>query len=163
MKMVTFSTCFKGLILLTFICLSLCVRAQKLNVAIAGLNHDHIYLIMNSYQKGEVNITGIAEANPELVDRFKSRFKLADSLFYPDLTALLKKKKPDVVLAYNAISDHLAVVETAAPLGISVMVEKPLAMNVKQAQKMAELAKNIKFICLPIMKPLGIRVIRKLI
>ncbi len=114
----------------------------KLNVAIAGLNHDHIYLIMNSYEKGEVNIIGIAEDNPILIERFKKRFKLADNLFYPNLTVLLKNKKPDAVLAYNAVSDHLAVVEVAAPLGISVMVEKPLAMTVKQAERMVSLAKQ---------------------
>lgn len=117
---------------------------QKLNVAIAGLNHDHVYLIMNSYQKGEVNITGIAESNPELIARFKNRYKIPDQLFYNNLTTLLQNKKPDVVLAYNAISDHLAVVEAAAPLGISVMVEKPLAISVKQAERMAALAKQYK-------------------
>jgi predicted dehydrogenase len=120
-------------------------KAQtKLNVAIAGLNHDHIYLIMSSYQKGEVNIAGIAESNPDLIERFKKRYKLADSLFFPNLPTLLQKRKVDAVLAYNAISDHLAVVEAAAPLGISVMVEKPLAMTVKQAERMVQLAKQYK-------------------
>lgn len=113
-----------------------------MNVAVAGLNHDHIYLIMNRYQKGEVNIIGIAESNPDLIQRFKQRYQLADSLFYPDLPALLQKRKPDAVLAYNAISDHLAVVEAAAPLGIAVMVEKPLATTVKDAEKMVLLAKK---------------------
>jgi predicted dehydrogenase len=117
---------------------------QKLNVVVAGLNHDHVYLIMNSYQKAEVNIIGIAESNPELVNKFKTRYKIPDSVFFTNLPDLLKKKKPDVVLAYNAISDHLAVVEAAAPLGISVMVEKPLALNVKQAERMAALAKQYK-------------------
>jgi len=115
---------------------------QKLNVAIAGLNHDHVYLIMNSYQKAEVNIIGIAESNPVLVNKFKTRYKIPDSVFYTNLPDLLKRRKPDVVLAYNAISDHLAVVEAAAPLGISVMVEKPLAVTVKQAERMAALAKQ---------------------
>lgn len=117
---------------------------KKLNVVVAGLNHDHVYLIMNSYEKGEVNIVGIAESNVDLVKRFKLRYKLSDSLFSQDLTALLKMRKPDVVLAYNAINDHLAVVEAAAPLGISVMVEKPLATTVKQAERMAQLARQYK-------------------
>jgi predicted dehydrogenase len=117
---------------------------KKLNVVVAGLNHDHVYLIMNSYEKGEVNIVGIAESNPDLITRFKTRYKLADSLFSKDLSSLLKQKKPDVVLAYNAIIDHLAVVEAAAPLGISVMVEKPLATTVKQAERMATLARQYK-------------------
>jgi len=115
---------------------------KKLNVVVAGLNHDHVYLIMNSYEKAEVNIVGIAEADVVLVERFKKRYKLADSLFSPDLKTLLVKRKPDVVLAYNAISDHLAVVEAAAPLGISVMVEKPLATTVKDAERMAMLARK---------------------
>lgn len=127
---------------ITFLSFSISKAQAKLNVAVAGLNHDHIYLIMNSFQKGEVNIIGIAENNQELVERFKKRYKLADSIFFKDLPTLLQKRKPDAVLAYNAISDHLAVVEAAAPLGISVMVEKPLAMTVKQAERMVQLAKQ---------------------
>lgn len=115
---------------------------EKLNVVVAGLNHDHVYLIMNSYEKGEVNIIGIAEQNSELVARFKKRYKIPDSIFSSDLKDLLARRKPDAVLAYNAIADHLGVVEAAAPLGISVMVEKPLAVSVKHAERMAELAKK---------------------
>ncbi len=124
------------------------IAQDKLNVVVAGLNHDHVYQIMNSYEKGEVKISGIAETDKELINRFKNRYKLPDSLFISDLRTLLKMRKPDVVLAYNAISDHLSVVEAAAPLGISVMVEKPLATSLKQAEKMAQLARqyNIKLL-----------------
>jgi predicted dehydrogenase len=121
------------------------VNAQnKLNVVLAGLNHDHVYLIMDSYKKGEVNIIGIAEENQELIQRFKKQFNLPDSVFFGTLKESLKHKKPDVVLAYNAINDHLSVVETAAPLGVSVMVEKPLAVTVQQAERMVQLAKQYK-------------------
>jgi len=120
------------------------IAQKKLNVVVAGLNHDHVYLIMNSYEKNEVNIIGISESNNNLIQKFKQRYKLPDSLFSNDLTSLLKKRKPDVVLAYNAINEHLAVVEAAAPLGISVMVEKPLVTSVKQAERMALLARQYK-------------------
>ena len=46
------------------------------------------------------------------------------------------------MLAYNAIDDHLSVVEACAPKGISVMVEKPLATTVKDAERMSMLAKQ---------------------
>ena len=36
----------------------------------------------------------------------------------------------------------MAVVAAAAPLGIAVMVEKPLATTVKDAEKMVQLAKK---------------------
>lgn len=117
---------------------------KKLDVVVAGLSHDHVYQVLNSYEKGEVNIIGIAENNTDLITRFQNRYKLHDSLFHDDLTVLLQMRKPDAVLAYNAINDHLAVVEAAAPLGISVMVEKPLATTAAQAERMARLARQHK-------------------
>ncbi|TCC97409.1 Gfo/Idh/MocA family protein [Pedobacter psychroterrae] len=140
LKIRSYILCLLGFTVITFNS----IAQEKLNVAVAGLNHDHVYLIMNAFEKSEVNIIGIAEANPELVERFKKRYKLADNIFYTDIKALLKVKKPDIVLAYNAIFDHLSVVEAAAPLGISVMVEKPLAVSVKHAERMAQLARQHK-------------------
>ena len=121
-------------------------KNAPLNVALAGLNHDHVYLVMNHYKKGEVNIIGIAESNPELIARFKKNYHLPDSLFYNNLSTLLKYKTPDVVMAFDPISEHISVVKTCAPLHISVMVEKPLATTVKDAEQIASLAKqyNIK-------------------
>jgi predicted dehydrogenase len=111
-----------------------------LRVAVAGLNHDHVNNIMHQFRAGEVEIVGIAEPDPQLTKKYKERFGLPDSLFYKDLAALLNHVKPDAVLAYNAISDHIRVVEVCAPKGISVMVEKPLATTTKDADRMAFLA-----------------------
>ncbi|HEY4965142.1 MAG TPA: Gfo/Idh/MocA family oxidoreductase [Puia sp.] len=117
--------------------------AQKiLQVAVAGLAHDHVHSILNQYKKGEVLIIGIAETDEQLVQRYKKTYQLPDSLFYHDLKTLLKHKKPDAVLAYNAINEHIGVVEICAPLGISVMVEKPLATQVKDAERIADLARQ---------------------
>lgn len=117
--------------------------AQSLKVALAGLNHDHVHGILQRYKKGEVQITGIAEADQQLAQRYRQRYQLPDNIFFPDLPSMLEKiSKPDAVLAYNAIADHLAVVEACAPKGISVMVEKPLATTVKDAERMAALARQ---------------------
>ena len=117
--------------------------AQKLlKVAVAGLAHDHVHGILNQYKKGEVLIIGIAEADEQLVQRYKKTYQLPDSLFYHDLETLLKHKKPDAVLAYNAINEHIRVVEICAPEGIPVMVEKPLATLVRDAERMADLARQ---------------------
>jgi predicted dehydrogenase len=117
--------------------------AQKiLHVAIAGLAHDHVHGILNQYKKGEVIISGIAEKDDQLVERYKKTYQLPDSLFFPDLNAVLDHAKPDVVLVYTPINEHVSVVEISAPKGISVMVEKPLATTVKDAQRMADLARQ---------------------
>jgi predicted dehydrogenase len=116
------------------------IAAQMLRVGVAGLQHDHVLGLMGQYQGGQVLIAGIAESDPSLVERYKKRFHLPDSLFFSSIASMLEHTRPDVVLAYNPISEHLDVVEACAPKGISVMVEKPLATRVDQARRIAELA-----------------------
>jgi predicted dehydrogenase len=127
-------------ILLAFCGLSF--SQQPLRVGVAGLNHDHVYGLMENYKKGRVIILGIAERDQLLVQKYKQRYSLPDSLFYPDVASMLEHIRPDAVLAYNAISDHLAVVEACAPKGVSVMVEKPLAVDMRQARRMEALVKQ---------------------
>jgi predicted dehydrogenase len=116
-------------------------QAQKiLRVGVAGLAHDHVHGILNQYKKGEVIIAGISESDEQLVNRYKKDYQLPDSLFFKNLESLLAHTKPDVVLAYTPISEHISVVEICAPKGIPVMVEKPLATTVKDAERMVELA-----------------------
>ena len=118
-------------------------HGQKiLRVGIAGMTHDHVHNILHQAQSGEVIIAGIAESDPQLIARYKSSYHLPDSLFYASLPELIAHTHPDAVLAYNAISEHLGVVEICAPKGISVMVEKPLATTVKDAERIAALARQ---------------------
>ena len=131
------------LLLLLVLC-NFAAMAQQvsLQVALAGLNHDHVHLILSRYRKGEVKIIGIAESDDQLIARMKKRYQLPDDIFYKDVPSMLQKIKPDAVLAYNAIVDHLSVVEACAPKGIPVMVEKPLAVSVQQANRIEALSKQ---------------------
>lgn len=123
---------------------SFIASAQLLKVGVAGLSHDHANGLMQQHKRGEVILLGIAESDMNLVARYKKNFQLPDSLFYKDVASMLNKIRPDAVLAYNAISEHIDVVEACAPKGISVMVEKPLATTVKQAERMKALADQYK-------------------
>ena len=118
------------------------VSAQKLlKVCVAGLNHDHIYNILNAYKNKQVEILGIAEPNKELWAKYGKQFNVPDNLFYTDLKTMLQKvQKPDAVLGYNAVANHVDVVEICAPLGLPVMVEKPLAATLEQAKRIEALA-----------------------
>jgi predicted dehydrogenase len=140
----SFRAIVKSFLLLSFFITPMISNSQLLKVGVVGLSHDHAHGIMQQYKKGEVIILGIAEADEKLVDRYKQRYQVPDSLFYKTTAAMLTKIKPDAVLAYNAIIDHLAVIEACAPKGIHVMVEKPLAVNMQQADRIATLAKQHK-------------------
>jgi predicted dehydrogenase len=117
-----------------------CSAQKILRVAVAGLAHDHVHGILNQYKKGEVIILGIAEADRQLVLQYEKNYQLPDSLFYNNLETLLAHSKPDAVLVYTPISDHINVVEICAPKRIPVMVEKPLATTVKDAERILSLA-----------------------
>jgi predicted dehydrogenase len=134
----------KNIFFTLLLIVSLTVNAQLLKVGVAGLSHDHANGLMSQYKRGEVILLGIAEEDVNLIARYKKNFQLPDSLFYKDVASMLDKIKTDAVLAYNAISEHIDVVEACAPKGISVMVEKPLATTVKQAERMNALADQYK-------------------
>ena len=131
----------KLIVVLLIIGMAESIQAQQLlRVVVAGLNHDHVHGVLNQYNKGLVKIVGIAEPDKQLQQKFGRLYHLPDSLFFSDLKKLVIDKKPDAVLGYNAVAKHVDIVEICAPLGIAVMVEKPLAATLAQAKRIELLA-----------------------
>jgi predicted dehydrogenase len=118
----------------------------RLRLGVYGLNHDHILGFFSQMRKGSANIVGIYEPSRPLWEKYKKRFNLPDSLYFDDVQKMIKARKPEVMLGYNAVGKHVDIVEVCAPLHIPVMVEKPLAATLVQAKRMEELANkyNIK-------------------
>jgi predicted dehydrogenase len=77
-----------------------------------------------------------------LATRYAKTYNFNPNLIYDDLGKMLDLIKPEAVVAFGSIFEHMAVVEACAPRGIHVMVEKPLATNVEHAKRMEELAKK---------------------
>jgi predicted dehydrogenase len=119
---------------------SIMAIGKPIRLAVAGMTHGHISFIMGRPDKGDFKLVGFFETNQELTKELSKRYKFSEDLVYNDLAIMLDEVKPDAVVAFGSIFDHLAVVEACAPRGIHVMVEKPLAVNMKHAQRMAELA-----------------------
>ena len=119
-------------------------RDLPLKVAVVGMSHDHVHGILQFHQKKRVEIIGIVEADRELIRRYQKTYQLPDELFFQNLNSLLAQKKPSAVLAFNAINEHLGVVETCAPRGIPVMVEKPLATSMADANRIAYLSQKYR-------------------
>ena len=111
-------------------------------LAIAGLTHDHIAFLLNRKNKTDITIVGIYETNIELSHRYAKKYNLDTALLYTDLGKMLDAVKPEAVVAFGSVYQHLSVVEACAPRHIHVMVEKPLAFNMEHAKRMEELAKK---------------------
>ena len=113
-----------------------------LRLAVAGSTHGHVGWILGRKDKTDITLVGIYEPNKELVKKQSKQYNIPEELFYDDLKTMLDKVKPEAVVAFGSIYQHLSVVEACAPRKIHVMVEKPLAVSVKHAERMQALAKQ---------------------
>jgi len=131
------------IICLMFICYPLqSQQTEPLRLGVAGVSHGHLWEVISRVDRGDFVVTGVFENDPALLKSNGLVKKLSADKFYSDLGKMLDETKPEAVIAYGSIYDHLSVVEACAPRGIHVMVEKPLAVNNEHATRMAELARK---------------------
>src|SRR6266480_2758164 len=78
-----------------------------LRVALAGLVHGHAFGFFDQFQRRtDMQVVGIAEADPQLRGQFAKRFGLQPGILFSDLEEMLKKTHPQAVLAYTNTYDH---------------------------------------------------------
>lgn len=133
--------------LLTIICLlttNSLAQNKPLRIGVIGLTHSHVHWILGRPADDKAVVVGIVETNLDLARRYTKQHGLSMDLVYASMDELIQKAKPEAVTAFGSIYEHLEVVEKFAPLGIHVMVEKPLAVSVDHARKIEALAKKHK-------------------
>lgn len=132
-------------ILFLFFFLPLLAYAQDnrpLRLGVIGLTHTHVHTVFASEKRGDFEIVGIVEQDKEVIAKYAGWYGFSPDKVYNSMEELIAAQKPEAVAAFNTISGHREVVEKAAPHGIHVMVEKPLAINLKEARRMEALAKK---------------------
>ena len=115
---------------------------QPVRVAIAGLNHGHVsgFLRMALRRTADIQIVGVWDPDSALLQRYAKDDRLANDILYTDLAKMLDTVKPEAVATFTDTYGHAGVVEACAPRHITVMMEKPLAVNPKQAHAIADAA-----------------------
>jgi len=116
------------------------LNAQPVRLAVAGLAHGHNGWILGRPNDAVVELVGIWEPDTKLAARLRDQYHLDPKLFHADLKEMLATAKPEGVLCYGSTDQHLPVVRVCAPQGVPVMVEKPLAFSVKDAEEIAALS-----------------------
>jgi predicted dehydrogenase len=117
--------------------------ANKLRVAVLGMAHDHLWTNLKQLANldGAELVAG-ADGNADLRKQFTE--KTGCDAVYDDFVTLLDKEKPDAVFGFTATAHHALVVELCAARGIHVMVEKPMAATLEQADRMLTAARKAK-------------------
>lgn len=116
---------------------------EPVRLVVAGLSHTHVHWIFESAKRESTfEIVGIAETDHDLARRYAAQHGFDPALVHDELGPLLDQVRPEGVTAFGPIDEHLDVVRAAAPRGIHVMVEKPLAVSLAAAREMAALAER---------------------
>ncbi len=115
-------------------------QLKPLEIAVIGLTHSHVGWVFDSNNKGNVEIIGIVEPNLDLAERYSKAFDFSLDLVYSSMDEMFSQINPEAVTSFGMTYEHLEVVKKAAPKGVHVMVEKPMAVSFDHAKKMQELA-----------------------
>jgi len=112
---------------------------KKRTWKIAGINFDHFHmgdLLRYTHEHPRAEIVGISDEQPVRMEEAVCKGLVARDRAFTDYRQCLEKTKPDVVILCPAASKHGEWVKRVAPYGPHIMVEKPFAGTLKEADSM---------------------------
>lgn len=108
---------------------------------IAGINFDHFHmgdLLRMVHEHPAAEIVAISDEQPERMVDAAQKFGLSEGQVFTDYRACLEQTRPDVVILCPAASCHGEWVEKVAPYGAHIIMEKPYAGTLAEADAMAK-------------------------
>ncbi|MBX3731000.1 MAG: Gfo/Idh/MocA family oxidoreductase [Verrucomicrobiae bacterium] len=112
---------------------------KKRTWKIAGINFDHFHmgdLLRYAHEHPHAEIVGIADEQPGRMEEAIRKGLVRREQAFTDYRECLETTHPDVVLLCPAASRHGEWVKKVAPFGPHLMVEKPFAGSLKEADAM---------------------------
>jgi predicted dehydrogenase len=108
---------------------------------IAGINFDHDHMGDNlrmAFEHPRAEIVGICHEEPRKMERAAANFSIPAAKVFTDYRACLEAAKPDLVILCPATARHAEWVLKVAPYGVHVLLEKPFASSLADADRMME-------------------------
>lgn len=106
---------------------------------IAGIHFDHMHmgdLLREVHHHPNAQIVGICHRDHDAMQEAIRNFGIPPESVFTDPDACMDAVQPDIVLLCPATADHARAVEQAAPHGVHILVEKPFAANLADADRM---------------------------
>jgi predicted dehydrogenase len=104
-------------------------------IGLGAMGHQHTRAIQAG---GEATVVAGCDVSPVQRDRWRSIFGMPESSVYENSVELLDHEQLDVVIVATHASAHREAVVAAARHGIHVLCEKPLALDLIEADAMVE-------------------------
>lgn len=106
---------------------------------VAGLCFDHFHmgdLLRMVHEHPGAEIVGICDEQPNRMEEARHAFALPSDRLYDDVERCLTETRPDLVILCPAVARHAEWVERVAPHGAAVLVEKPFAASLAEADRL---------------------------
>lgn len=116
---------------------------KKLKVV--GLNFDHMHmgdLLRQCHEHPGVEIAGICDEDPARMQAAIANFALPRDRVFTDPRRCLEATQPDFAVLCPATARHADYVELVAPYRVHLLVEKPFAATLREADRMIAAAKK---------------------
>ncbi|MFN0066396.1 MAG: Gfo/Idh/MocA family protein [Limisphaerales bacterium] len=107
---------------------------------IAGINFDHFHmgdLLRYAHDHPQAEIVGISDEQPARMEEAVAKGFVTRDRAFTDHRACLERTRPDIVILCPAASRHGEWVKKVAPSGAHLLVEKPFAASLREADAMA--------------------------
>jgi glucose-fructose oxidoreductase len=112
---------------------------------VAGINFDHMHmgdLLRMVYHHPEAEIVGICDNEPARMQMAIRQFRIPAGRIFTNVEECVSRARPDFAILCPATARHAEYVERVAPHGVHVLVEKPFAASVKEADRMIAAARR---------------------
>lgn len=106
---------------------------------VVGINFDHMHmgdLLRQVHEHPRAEIAGIADETPERMRGAVENFALPAERVFADFRQCLETTRPDIAILCPATGKHGQVVVDVAPYGAHLLVEKPFAASLADADRM---------------------------
>lgn len=121
--------------------------SSKLRIGVIGVGIGQAHI--NAYQKvPEVEIVALCDVNQERAQAVAQKSDLQDAQIFEDHRAMLETAQLDAVSVGLPNFLHRPVAIDCLDAGAHVLCEKPLALNAKEGQKIADAAAKNNRICM---------------
>jgi len=105
---------------------------------VAGINFSHMHmgdnLRMAAGHPG-AEIVGICDEDLSRMTTAAKNFSIPDSRVYTDYRKCIEETRPDLVILCPPTAEHAEWVERVAPYGVNVLLEKPFAGSLAEADR----------------------------
>ena len=112
---------------------------------IVGLSFEHAHmgdLLREVYEHPNAEIAGVCDDDKTRMVDAIANFSIPNERVYRDIAQCVRETRPDLAILCPATARHADVVEEVAALGVDILLEKPFAASLADADRMLTVVKK---------------------